>query len=290
MKTTVLSAATTALLGLWLSSCATPLKTEQIRAKIEPGVSAADTLMTLGMSDSQQLLQPNRRVLIYNKTGIYFLDDKLVYIFNTDEQPVSMLPEVETRLAEQWKAIPENRNKVAFGENQKPPVNAYRAFYYLNDEVSFREAIRNQINPEGHSSDLNALCLSIRGGFTAAFKELLAINVPTDALINDHRAGKSLIRVSDCVWLQTDKQLASQYSDMIKAHEKSLAEKQPETSRAGVQQAPAPTAVVDAEKKKSGINWDEVKDWLKPQVPNAPDHRGSTPDESKANETGEEKK
>lgn len=264
-----------------LASCATPLKTEQIRARIEPGSSAADTLLTLGMPDSQQTPQPNRRVLIYFDTGIYFVADKLVYVFNTEEESMASLAEKEKQMADQWKAIPENRHKVAFGEKQMPPVNAYRAFFYLGDEEMFREAIRKKINPEGYSTDLNALCLAIRGGFTAAFKELLALNVRTDALINDHRAGKSLIRVSDCVWLQENKELASQYTEMIRSHEQALAAAEPETSRAGVQQAPDPEA---DKKRKSAVSWDEVKEWLKPQVPAAPGSREATQDESKQQE------
>lgn len=271
-----------AVLGLqsviWLTSCATPLKTEQIRARIEPGASAADTLLTLGMPDSQQVPQADRRVLIYFDTGIYFVADKLVYIFNTGEQSVASLAETEKKLAAEWKEIPDIRHKIAFGEKQTAPVNAYRAFYYLGDEEMFREAIRRKINPEGYSADLNAMCLAIRGGFTAAVKELLAINVRTDLLINDHRAGKSVIRVSDCVWLQENKELAAQYTEMIKAHEQALAAAEPQTSRPGVQQAPDP----EAAKKKSAINWDEVKEWLKPQVPAAPGERGTPQPESES--------
>lgn len=247
------------------TSCATPLKTEEIRQKIEPGLSAADTLMRLGTPDSHETPAEGRRLFRYFDTGVYFVNDKLVQVFNTGETTVAALekdPEAQAR----WAAVPDHRNEVVFSEASKKgegPVNAYRAFFYLNDEASFRQVIRHQVDPEGYSTDLNALCLAIRGGFTEAVRELLEINVNTDALLRDHRKGKSYVKVRECTALQEDPAKVAKIKELFKAFDEkqALAAKNP----------PAPGE--EKKPEKSLINWQAVQDWLKPQVPSAPDQK-----------------
>ncbi|AGH95802.1 hypothetical protein [Pseudobdellovibrio exovorus] len=254
--------------------CATPLKTSEIQSKIEPGSSRADTLVTLGIPDSRQTLAEGREVFFYFDTGVYFVADKLVHVYNVKTQNTSDLLELEKQMQEKWNEIPDVRNKLVFTA-VKGPVNAYRAFYYLNDEVNFREAIRHRVEPEGYSSDLNAFCLAVRGGFMEAIPELLEIKVRTDMLIRDHRAGRDLLRVEECVQFQEDKAKAEKIKQMMQAQvEKIKQQKAAATANPNAAQEP------EAE-SKSVVDWDAIKDWLKPQVPQQAPQAPQNNDQSK---------
>lgn len=248
------------------SGCATPLKTAEIQSKIEPGSSRADTLVTLGTPDSRQTLAENREVFFYFDTGVYFVEDKLVHVYNVKAEETSGLLELEKQMQEKWSAIPDTRNQLVYTA-VKGPVNAYRAFYYLNDEVGFREAIRHRIEPEGYSSDLNAFCLAVRGGFMDAIPELLEIKVRMDMLIRDHRAGRDLLRVEECVQFQEDKAKVEKIKQLMQAQAEKI--KQQKAAAAA-----NPEAAKEAEaESKSVVDWDAIKDWLKPQVPQNTDQK-----------------
>jgi hypothetical protein len=370
----------------WLGACASkpPIELSQVQSQVTLGQSSADTLAVLGLSDNYYRLPNNNRVLIYNQSVLYFIDDQLASIsdlnsaravitaqiegsasraaaeiqiskrvdanfkpelssisasadYNPDfynslaqektqsriispEAPVlrqlvatikskdkiiwkatltaasNLADEKQTdealkaslslaygkstssfsdvvyandaRLDKNFKVVDKNlKNKIIFTNDKKNLVKSFRAFAFLGDEANFTESVRQGFAIDDYSTDTNAFCLAQRAGFVSSLDEILKQDVNTTISLRDHTAGRMYISGRDCVSYLKDKDKAAQMRAAISVYDHKPQAKTVATSSDGTSAGATSGDATVKKAESSGFDWQQVKDFLKPQVP-----------------------
>ena len=250
-------------------SCASqPLKPEIMQGKLGRGMSVSDAIVTLGLPNQRQPETSLPAQLIYNGYLLSFTEQKL----DTLEMTSGSKPE-----SLELKSIQEIRPNYKFDDLSldKGAVLEVSPFFvadYLNDETLFLKAVAAGINRDGYTMKSNALCVALTKGFVKGAQEVVTAGYNPNLKLRSERGG--YVSPEACLSSQKDLALAEQLKKIINSKHEADAKVEAEASKSASTpaQAAAPTEnSSDSEDNKKNlgfdINWEAVKEFLKPNVP-----------------------
>lgn len=238
-------------------SCASrPLKPEVMQGKLGRGMSVSDALVTLGLPNQRQPETGLPTQLTYNGYLLNFTEQKLETLEMTSGSKSETLD---------LKSIQEIRPSYKFDDLSldKDLVLEVSPFFvadYLNDETLFLKAVAAGINRDGYTMKSNALCVAMTKGFVKGAQEVVTAGYnPHVKLRSDTGA---YISPEACLSFQKDLALAEQLKKIISSKQEAEASKSASTSS-------EKNSDSEVQKKNLGIdiNWEAVKEFLKPNVP-----------------------
>jgi hypothetical protein len=238
-------------------SCASrPLKPEVMQGKLGRGMSVADVLVTLGLPNQRQPETSLPAQLFYNG-----------YLLNFTEQKLDTLGMTSGSQSEKLdlKSIQEIRpnyklDDLSLDKDLVLEVSPFFVADYLNDETLFLKAVAAGINRDGYTMKSNALCVAMTNGFVKGAQAVVTAGYNPHVKLRSDRGG--YISPEACLSSQKDLALAEQLKKIIDSKQEFEATKPASTLRESNSESEVP-------KKNLGfdINWEAVKEFLKPNVP-----------------------
>lgn len=247
----------TATCFLCLCSCASePLKPESVQTKIGLGMSVADVISTVGLPKEKKSTDGTMTELVYEGYVLSFSDKKL---------SSGRLATQSTEVAMNLRPITEQKpdyqpDSWVLNKDMKSMVSAYHVSSYLDDETLFEKAVLAGVPRDGFTLKSNALCVALTEGFLKGTAAVLKAGYDETIQL---RSDKGVyIFPEACIGLQKDTAVAAELKKMLADNKLAEAQKTPEEKKA-------------ATEEKSLINWQAVKDFLKPVPPTPPAKSGT---------------
>ena len=255
---------------LTLFSCASsPLKPEVMQGKLGRGMSVADAILTLGLPDQKQPETSLTTQLIYNRYLLNFTDQKLDTLEMTSGSKSESLA---------LKSIQEMRpnytaDALCLDKTVVLEVSPFFVADYLNDETLFLKAVDAGISRDGYTMKSNALCVAMSKGFVKGAQAVVTAGYNPNLKLRTERGG--YISPEACLSSQKDLAIAEQLQKIISSKHEADSKKEADSkNETETSKAASVAAENDSEKDKNNlgfnIDWQAIKEFLKPNVPPTP--------------------
>lgn len=249
-------------------SCASrPLKPEVMQGKLGRGMSVADAIVTLGLPNQRQPETSLPAQLIYNGYLLNFTEQKLDTLEMTSG-PKSESLELRSmqEIRPSYKA-----DDLSLDKDVVLEVSPFLVADYLNDETLFLKAVAAGINRDGYTMKSNALCVAMTKGFVKGAQAVVTAGYNPHVKLRSDRGG--YISPEACLSTQKDLVVAEQLKKIINSQHEADAKKEAEASTSESTSTPTENhSASEVHKKNLGfdIDWQAVKEFLKPNVPPRP--------------------